>query len=926
MAFSYNKKNLANTTITGAITSSDTSITVDDATVFPSGYFYATLMPSSEMSTFSNSEIVLVTNISSNTLTIARGQKSTTARAFSAGAIITNGVYTEDLDFAQSVGKKIFNAAWGGQESPYYKITDDMLKVVPDEGTSIRAIFDTDYASGTARLSINESTSGVATVSGSSISITDAENLAPVDVKLKGDTEQLTTTGKNKFNLRKWHNNARRNNVSNTNIDDSGNGFWITYTAGADAFIGWAYRSGTITNSADIASLIPAKPNMNYTISVSGTGSGSGTNTLGNSSYVTYVDSSYNVLNTSYIGLSHANSAVFETPANTAYILFRLGVNGRPDTRFNFENIQLEEGRAKTSFEPYTGGEASPSPDCPQNVQTVTGEQTITISDGGSGSEEFKINLGKNLWPSTTATASGGIAFADGQSVFYSTEYVHSALVDVRPNTTYTLSASKGVIGEGTGGGGVLYYNGSTYLGYTIRPTGGSFTTPANCTKIRFNFYVADSYGGLTPSQITNIQLEEGSTATTYAPYFTPIELCKIGTYQDYIYKDNGDWYIHKETATYTFTGSENCNIYNNGVNVRFGDNGSPSAGDMANDGIEPIMIFSDETIVYPIYSSVASADAIQHVWFGHKNKISYGSASYGAISISFGGTALTKEQYLEKLAGTKIAYIRRTPTETQITDSTLISQLNALSEVTLDAGTNSIVVTGGLDGILEVQYYVSGSGVNLVPIVNGAYVADDNTRNVAPVKAGIPYDLTYHSGNWYVMNMVKKITSDDIDTATYNVNDLYTFASGYVVTGSLVSRAGLLVGNIEARKSDYSDFAANTNVVLATAGPRLGRYQLPATAFFTSNSSVQEWGTDDVIGYGYFGANGSIEFRAPASSKGTFNYIRFHLVLPLKSGQQYTRTTDTAQQTRSVPDDETDDKKSGEIEPEEPIEEQQNR
>lgn len=888
MAFSYNKKNLANTTITGAITSSDTSITVDDATVFPSGYFYATLMPSSEMSTFSNSEIVLVTNISSNTLTIARGQKNTTARAFSAGAIITNGVYTEDLDFAQSVGKKIFSATWGGQDSPYYKITDDMLKVVPDEGTSIRAIFDTDYVGGTANLSINESTSGVATVRGSNISITDAGNLAPLDVKLKGDTEQFTTTGKNKFNLSRWHNNARRNNVSNTGID--GNGFWITYTAGRDAFIGWAYNGGTITNSADIASLIPAKPNMNYTISVSGTSSGSGTNTLGNSSYVTYVDSSYNVLNTSYIGLSYANSAVFETPANTAYILFRLGVNGRPDTRFSFENIQLEEGRAKTSFEPYTGGMVSPNPDFPQDVQTVTGEQTITITDGGSQSQEYKINLGGEEFEPSDITA--GVYFDSTGAAVWNDGWCASDYMPVETGREYTYSGIT-VAGEAPYS---VYYDADKHKVSTFKQATGTndITIPSGIAYVRFS--------------LRNVSPNIDKDTFSFRLKDVEIELCKIGTYQDYIYKSGSDWYLRKNTWKVVFDGSESWFYNSNNKNLIFTNDGSsylPS-------GITYVGYSDGGTIACnyfrPRTQGEGSGDGI--CWASSPN---FMVCNYDGRT-NFNGAANFKTWLSSH--NMIVYYQLDTPYDTQITDATLISQLNALANNKLYAGTNNIVVTGGLDGILEVQYYRAGSGVNPVPIVNGAYVADDNTRNVAPVKAGIPYDLTYHSGNWYVMNMIPTITSDDIDTATYNVNDLYAFASGYVVTGSLVSRAGLLVGNIEARKSDYSDFAANTNVVLATAGPRLDRYQLPATAFFTSNSSVQEWGTDEAIGYGYFGANGSIEFRAPASSKGTFNYIRFHIVLPLKSNQE---------QTRSVPDSETDNEESQE-EPEEPVEEPQDR
>jgi hypothetical protein len=36
------------------------------------------------------------------------------------------------------------------------------------------------------------------------------------------------------------------------------------------------------------------------------------------------------------------------------------------------------------------------------------------------------------------------------------------------------------------------------------------------------------------------LQIEEGPTANKYVPYgTTPIKLCKIGTYQDRIYKQN---------------------------------------------------------------------------------------------------------------------------------------------------------------------------------------------------------------------------------------------------------------------------------------------------------------------------------------------------------------------------------------------------
>ena len=77
-------KNNAATTLSADITSSATSISVSDGSVFPtlsgSDYTYATFEDVD-----SNREIVKVTAISSNTLTVVRAQDGTTARAFSDG-------------------------------------------------------------------------------------------------------------------------------------------------------------------------------------------------------------------------------------------------------------------------------------------------------------------------------------------------------------------------------------------------------------------------------------------------------------------------------------------------------------------------------------------------------------------------------------------------------------------------------------------------------------------------------------------------------------------------------------------------------------------------------------------------------------------------------------------------------------------------
>lgn len=81
--------NNAETTLSSAVSTSATSIPVVDASVFPSitgsDYFLVTLVDSGD-----NTEIVKVTAVSSNTLTVSRAREGTTARSYQIGDKVEN--------------------------------------------------------------------------------------------------------------------------------------------------------------------------------------------------------------------------------------------------------------------------------------------------------------------------------------------------------------------------------------------------------------------------------------------------------------------------------------------------------------------------------------------------------------------------------------------------------------------------------------------------------------------------------------------------------------------------------------------------------------------------------------------------------------------------------------------------------------------
>lgn len=99
-----NKANLANSVLFAPLSDSDTTLEVytGDGSLFPAAPFYLTISPKNKWSRKINSEIVLVTAKSGDVLTITRAQKGTTAKEFSYGDLVANGIYKEDMDDLQT--------------------------------------------------------------------------------------------------------------------------------------------------------------------------------------------------------------------------------------------------------------------------------------------------------------------------------------------------------------------------------------------------------------------------------------------------------------------------------------------------------------------------------------------------------------------------------------------------------------------------------------------------------------------------------------------------------------------------------------------------------------------------------------------------------------------------------------------------------
>jgi hypothetical protein len=369
-------------------------------------------------------------------------------------------------------------------------------------------------------------------------------------------------------------------------------------------------------------------------------------------------------------------------------------------TTVTFANIQVESGDTDTSYQPYVGGIPSPNPDYPQPVQTVTGTQTVEI-------------VGKNKFNQADIHQQGYINDTGGitgsnYSVVYAEYY------PVEPEQNYTISYN--IIKAGSSIRYIGFYDSSfSFISRTEVSESSTFTfsTPANTRYLRVSFRHPTGMYATTflTDYINNIQIEYGSTATAYAPYSNQtlpinlgsIELCKLGTYQDYIWKDGEDWKVHKTTtkaqlatnipwSTGTFSAQKRIYI---GTDYIFGR--GKSIVTPTDNARKAVALLSHFTLVTlnDILNQTADGFGIS-------------SSSYMSIRV---GNASAASDILDILQNNAVmAYAAlQTPTDTTITDAGLIAQLEAIRTALLQNGANTIANTAAgsnLAGDMEIGYY----------------------------------------------------------------------------------------------------------------------------------------------------------------------------------------------------------------------------
>lgn len=528
--------------------------------------------------------------------------------------------------------------------------------------------------------------------SGNPISIADAVEAPLKSLEIQGNTTQQTYTGSNPV-----HGNF-------TNVTEGGLTWEYNKSTGEFYVHGTAALSYSVPTYILFDTPLPAGQYTFFiTEQISGARPGIGLRKANGSSRVA-----------SPIAAGSLSAIVDNAEEKAAYDIYLTGMTVGSTINVRFK-CMLVAGTSTTTYEPYVGGVPAPNPDYPQAVQTVTGEQAITIN-----SQSYEVNLGKNLYDKDSADYN---VYLGSESVAVNAQgNGWSIAIPVEVGQTYTFSrqfttgqasdANYAFIGS-TPAAGVAYIGGRQSLG-----TGTTFTATAPTgAKYLIIYYTWNATAAQKTDAKATFQLEKGSQATSYAAFFEPIELCKIGTYQDSIYKSGTDWKIHKEVG-HTI---KDINILgvaannNTGTTVVSGNGAFVLASwDWGSDYASTAgrMLMSANIGVYKYDSSLTANAGAQTMADGtFCQRQGTNDRIYFRDTAAIGKTGdQMKAILLQNGGGSDAWYPLGTPTDTTITNAALIAQLEAILAGGTQAGANTITLTpsAGATGTLEVEYYDS--------------------------------------------------------------------------------------------------------------------------------------------------------------------------------------------------------------------------
>ena len=321
-------------------------------------------------------------------------------------------------------------------------------------------------------------------------------------------------------------------------------------------------------------------------------------------------------------------------------------------------------GKIKSTLKGNTSQDGTPTPTTPIPVNVVSGDNEINV-------------CGKNLFNGIPYQSNSVIQ--NSGAINYNTNHdVYETIVN--SNEDYTISITSTDTSSTRDCRIVAFTSDGTYIQAittfnipTNTKVDKTFTTPNGTGLIRYHVQKAS----------TNVMLNNGSTATTYEPYqgntynidlSEGMELCKIGNYQDYFYKDSGKWYLHKEIGKVVLDGSETG--WSNPSTNRF------NLDDFVTNYKKERSANLSLSNYYESYNQTDANASFNSLVENVNSGFNFGSGSGNNIRIKDSRyTSVDDFKTWVSSNNTSFYYVLATPTTTEITYQPLIDQLNELEK-----------------------------------------------------------------------------------------------------------------------------------------------------------------------------------------------------------------------------------------------------
>ena len=453
-------------------------------------------------------------------------------------------------------------------------------------------------------------------------------------------------------------------------------------------------------------------------------------------------------------GTLNANIEYDFTNAENVYLVIgnSNNVNIATDVPKIFNNYNIMVSTTKgVPYEPYTGGQPSPNPDYPQEIKTITGNIKLT-------------SCGKNLFDKDNATTQVGYFRPNGAINNGGDSTITTSYISILPNTDMTIS---GLTLEW-----ICFYDKNKNFIERVSGTLKTFNKNAYYIRIQAPTNVFD---------LSKIQLEKGTQATTYEQYKSNSltidlqgnELCSLpnGT-KDELVVENGRAKIIKRIGKVVLDGSENWSDFSVG-DANFRCQYDVALPNILTPPTNPAQLFSN------YFKAINRDNAYDKTEIGIAQ---YGS-TLGKVFICAPNTILSEQTLASwkswlSTHNVEVYYALETPIDIEITDPTLLAQLNALEQITQYKHTYITITGDGLTPEADFTY------INNVVINNTDSVLGKDTywNNEVPTQQDLPSKaqegeirIVQDTEDVYIYNGTKWVPFDknsEVDLSNYLTKD----------------------------------------------------------------------------------------------------------------------------------------------------------